>query len=90
MAVGCVALASASANVIPSAPEPGPMNASNVAVMPAPGTGAGQNAEPTCQLSAGVTCRLAGEALAMTCAVPLSCQPPATGDGIDPGGRDAT
>src|SRR5689334_18949421 len=85
-AVGWVTLASARVNVIPSAPEPGPMYASNVAEMPTPGTGAGQNAEPTTQLVAGVSCRLAGEAVVTSCAEPLSCQPPATGDGIEPGG----
>src|SRR5947209_7151420 len=60
-AVALVALASAIVNVMPSAPAPGPMNASNVAVMPAPGTGTGQNAEPACQLVAGVSCKLGGD-----------------------------
>src|SRR2546421_276589 len=35
-AVGCVTLASARVKVSPSAPAPGPMNASNAAVMPEP------------------------------------------------------
>ena len=85
-AVGWVELASARVNVIPSAPEPGPMNASNAAVMPTPGTGVRQNAEPDSQFVAGVTCRLAGESVVTTWADPLSCHPPATGDGIVPGG----
>src|SRR5690242_17421184 len=80
-AVGAFTLASASANVSPSAPEPGPMNASNAAETPAPGTGVGQNAEPTSQLAAGVSCRLAGDGLVTTCAEPFSCHPPETGDG---------
>ena len=54
-AVGAVTLASARVNVIPSAPAPGPMNSSNAAVSPAPGTGVGQNAEPATQGVAGVT-----------------------------------
>ncbi len=45
-AVGLVTLASARVKVSPSAPLAGPMNVSNAAVMPAPGTGAGQKAEP--------------------------------------------
>jgi hypothetical protein len=61
------------------------MNASNVAEIPTPGTGVGQKAEPTCQLVAGVSCRLTGEALATSCAVPLSCQPPDTGEGTEVG-----
>ena len=66
------------------------MNASNDAVTPAPGAGVGKNAEPDIQLVAGVTCRLGGDAPATSEAEPLSCQPPATGDGIDPGGGPAT
>ena len=45
-AVGLVTLASARVKVRPSAPEPGPMKASKAAVMPTPGTGVGQKAEP--------------------------------------------
>ena len=88
-AVGCVTLASASVKVIPSAPAPGPMNASNAAVMPAPGAGVGQKAEPATQLVAGVTARLGGDAVVPSAAEPLSCHPPATGDGIRLGGGAA-
>src|SRR6266480_2824021 len=84
-AVGWVTLASARVKVIPSAPAPGPMNASNAAVTPTPGTAIGQKAEPATQLVAGVNCRLAGDAELTTWAVPLSCHPPETGDGIELG-----
>ena len=82
-------LASARVNVIPSAPAVGPMNASNAAVTPTPGTGVGQKAEPASQFVAGVTCRLAGDAVVTSWAAPLSCHPPDTGDGIEPGGGPA-
>ncbi len=85
-AVGVVTLASASVNVIPSAPAPGPMNASNAAVTPAPGTGVGQNADPATQFVFGVTARFGGDAVGASCAAPLSCHPPSTGDGTVPGG----
>ena len=39
------------------------MKTSKAAEMPAPGTGVGQKAEPACQLVAGVSWRLAGEAV---------------------------
>src|SRR5579864_53824 len=84
-AVGWVTLASASVKVMPSAPGLlGPMKASKAAEMPTPGTAVGQKAEPTCQLVAAVSCRLAGDAPGLSWAVPLSCHPPATGDGTAP------
>src|SRR5580692_2792511 len=64
--VGMLKLASARVKVNPSAPEPGPMNVSKAAVMPAPGTGVGQKAEPACQLTACVNCRLAGDPVVTT------------------------
>src|SRR5215472_7480535 len=86
-AVGWVALASASVKVRPSAPGlVGPMKASKAAEMPAPGTAVGQNAEPACQLVAAVSCRFAGDAPGLSWALPLSCHPPATGDGTALGG----
>src|SRR5215469_4758072 len=88
-AVGLVTLASASVNVSPSAPLPDPRNTSNDAVMPAPATGVGYNAEPASQFVAGVSARFGGDAAAFKTAVPFSCQPPETGDGIVPGGGPA-
>src|SRR5689334_12453151 len=88
-AVGAVTPASARVNVIPSAPAPGPMNVSNAAVMPAPGTGVGQKAEPATQFVAGVTSRFGGDAVVTSWAAPFSCHPPATGDGTVPGGVPA-
>src|ERR1700675_1972430 len=71
-AVGLVTLASAKVMVIPSAPEPDPRKASKAAETPCPGTGVGQNAEPTSQLVVGVNCRLAGDAVVLSSAAPLS------------------
>ena len=50
--------------------------------MPAPGTAVGEKAEPTCQLVAGVNCKLGGEAVLLSWAVPLSCHVPDVGEGI--------
>src|SRR5947209_5931061 len=80
-AVGAVTLASARVKVIPSAPEPDPMKASKATVRPVPGCGVGQNAEPACPLAAAVNCRLGGDAVRLSCDEPLSCHPPATGEG---------
>ena len=49
----------------------------------------GQKAEPACQLVAGVSCRLGGDAVGLSWDEPFSCQPPATGEGIVPGGGPA-
>src|SRR5579872_6711066 len=86
-AVGWVTLASASVNVIPSAPlfDAELIKMSKAAVTPTPGTAVGQKADPTFQLTAGVNCRLGGVAVALTTAVPFSCQPPDTGDGTGTG-----
>src|SRR6266568_2553244 len=81
-AVGLVTLASASVKVSPSAPEPEPIKASKAAVMPAPGTGVGQNADPANQLVAGVNCRLGGVALLFSTDEPFNCQPPDVGEGM--------
>src|SRR5215469_4092346 len=88
-AVAWVTLASARVKVIPSAPLPDPMNMSKDAEMPTPVTALGQKAEPTSQLVAGVSCRLGGDVVVLTTALPFSCQPPATGEGIVPGGGPA-
>ena len=84
-------LASASVNVIPSAPAPGPMNASNEAVIPTPGTGVGQNAEPATQFVAGVTCRFGGDAVGdergRTVELPAAVDRRRHGSGRRPGNR---
>jgi hypothetical protein len=87
--LGGVIVASASVNVSPSAPEPDPMNASNAALTPEPGTGVGQNAEPVTQFVAGVNCKFGGVAALTSCAEPFNCHPPSTGDGIVLGGGPA-
>src|SRR5579864_8024733 len=86
-AVGCVSLAFASVNVMPSAPLPdvlAPTKMSKATDRPTPGTAVGQNAEPACQLTAGVSSRLGGDAVALTAEAPFSCHPPDTGEGIVP------
>jgi hypothetical protein len=55
---------------------------SKEAETPAPGTGVGQKAEPTSQFVAGVSSRFGGDAVVLSAALPFSCHPPDTGDGI--------
>src|SRR5579871_6781717 len=91
-AVALATLASASVNVIPSAPLVAlldPMNMSKAAEMPPLAKGVGQKAEPACQVVAGVSCRFAGDAERLSTEEPFSCHPPATGEGIVPGGGPA-
>ena len=52
------------------------------AVIPAPGTGKGQNAEPATQFVAEVNCRFGGDAPFTNCDEPFNCHPPDTGEGI--------
>jgi hypothetical protein len=82
-AVGTVVLAFARVRVSPSAPEPEPMKASKATLIPVPGTGVGEKAEPACQFVAAVSCKLAGDALVLSTDVPLSCQLPDTGEGME-------
>src|SRR5580704_1308864 len=88
-AVGAVALASARVKVSPSAPVPDPMDASNAAEIPTPGTAVGQKADPAWFAVAAVSWRLGGDADDTRVDDPLSCHPPAVGDGITTGGFPA-
>src|ERR1700722_43208 len=81
-AVGDVTLAAAKVNVSPSAPVPDPMEESKAAEMPTPGTAVGQNADPASFAVAAVSWRLAEVPEVTSDADPLSCHPPAVGDGI--------
>ena len=74
-AVDLVTLASARVKVNPSAPVLlllDPRKMSKDTLTPAPATGVEWKAEPTCQLVAGASCRLGGEAVVLSSAAPFS------------------
>src|SRR3954451_16719447 len=73
-------VASASTNVMPSAPVPLSMVAVNWAVRVVESTAVGQNAEPAAFALAGVSCSVG----AASEAEPFSCQPPPAGSGTTP------